>query len=210
MSRFLLRFWLIAVTAHFFALGTFSSGMAQEARVFASNYPLAYFAERISGQASLVHFPQIDGDPAFWEPGAADVIAMQQSEVILLNGAGYEKWLTAVSLPLSRTFDTSTGFSTNLITLPEAITHAHGGKEHSHGATAFTTWIDLTQAVAQAEAVHDALADAKLVPQATLDANLDSLRSDLKSLDGKLAEVAQSIGDSPLIGSQWTLWICSP
>ena len=53
---------------------------AEEAKVFASNYPLSYFAERISGNSDIVVFPEIDGDPAFWKPEPADIIAMQQSD----------------------------------------------------------------------------------------------------------------------------------
>ena len=37
--------------------------------VYTVNYPLAYFAERIGGEAVEVHFPAPpDEDPAYWEP----------------------------------------------------------------------------------------------------------------------------------------------
>jgi len=59
------------------------SARSKEVTVFASNYPLSYFAERISGKSEIVIFPEIDGDPAFWEPEPADIITMQQSDIIL-------------------------------------------------------------------------------------------------------------------------------
>ena len=42
--------------------------------VYAVNYPLAYFAERIGGDDVVVHFPVPAGDdPAFWSPDARTV-----------------------------------------------------------------------------------------------------------------------------------------
>ncbi len=75
---------------------------AEERTIWASNYPLSFFAEKISGKPEIVIFPEIEGDPAFWEPNTADILTMQQSDIILLNGATYEKWLTGVALPKRR------------------------------------------------------------------------------------------------------------
>ena len=45
--------------------------------VFAVNYPLAWFAERIGGEHVRVHFPAPpDVDPAFWTPDAETVAAI--------------------------------------------------------------------------------------------------------------------------------------
>jgi len=129
-------------------------------KVFASNYPLSYFAERISGNPEIVIFPAIDGDPAFWEPKIADIIKMQQSDIILLNGAAYEKWLKAVSLPRRKIINTSKAFREQLIVMEESVDHKHGPSgDHSHSGTAFTTWIDLNQAAFQAKAIKDAMAN---------------------------------------------------
>ena len=35
-----------------------------------------------------------DIDPAFWSPKAADVLALQKADLILLNGANYAKVVT--------------------------------------------------------------------------------------------------------------------
>ena len=115
-----------------------TSNVHDPAAVFASNYPLAYFAERILGSPDEVAFPEIEGDPAFWEPSAKDVVAMQQASVILVNGATYEKWLDTVTLSERKIVDTSAPFADRYLTVENAISHSHGpGAEHAHGGTAF-------------------------------------------------------------------------
>ncbi|UCC29413.1 MAG: zinc ABC transporter substrate-binding protein, partial [Phycisphaerales bacterium] len=126
--------------------------------VYASNYPLQYFAERISAPLVDVRLPVPAGeDPAFWKPASKDVLVLQQADLVVLNGASYESWLDSVSLSSSRLVVTSEGFKEQFIAQEGATTHSHGldGK-HEHSATAFTTWLDLTLAVEQARAIKDA------------------------------------------------------
>lgn len=171
--------------------------------VHAVNYPLAYFAGRIGGDRIDVEFIVPAGeDPAFWEPGDADVSAMQDADLILLNGATYAKWLGHVSLPESTRVDTSAGFSGRYIEVAQDGTHSHGKEgEHSHAGTAFTTWIDLSQARLQAEAVRDAL--ARLVPKAKseFEANAAGLLGEIDQLDAGLKAIGAAIGDRPLVAS---------
>ena len=85
-------------------------------RVLAVNYPLAYMAARIGGDAVEARYPgPIGADPAFWSPGPEDVALYQQADLVLLNGAGYARWINRVSLPLSRLVDTSRGFADRYI-----------------------------------------------------------------------------------------------
>jgi zinc transport system substrate-binding protein len=67
--------------------------------VYTVNYPLAYFAERIGGDAVEVTCPAPpDEDPAFWSPAAETIAAYQGADLILLNGAGYAKWVKRATL----------------------------------------------------------------------------------------------------------------
>ena len=111
--------------------GLSNPAAAGDGTVFASNYPLAYFAERIGGRAEIVRMPEAVGDPAFWKPTAEDVIGMQQAEVILMNGAGYERWAAMVTLPRSRVVDTSAGFRDRLMTVDGTLTHQHALPERT-------------------------------------------------------------------------------
>ena len=188
---------LAAFTFYFGALA-----YADEVKVFASNYPLSYFADRISGNSKIVNFPEIDGDPAFWEPKPADIITMQQSDIILLNGATYEKWQTAVSLPKRKIVDTSKTFRKRLIMMEESVDHAHGPSgDHSHSGTAFTTWIDINQAAFQAKAIKDAMAKKNVSSEGALNKNFESLIEDLRALDTQINNIAQGHSKVSLIAS---------
>jgi zinc transport system substrate-binding protein len=168
-------------------------------QVLVANYPLKYFAERIGGSAVEVVFPAPgDEDPAFWQPDDAAVAKFQSADVILMNGATYSKWAEKVTLPQSKLVDTSAGFKAQYIEIKADSTHSHGpGGEHSHSGTAFTTWIDLTQAIQQAETVKTAL--AKFAPEA--EANFAKLKADLEALDARLVAVGKRIANAPLVAS---------
>ena len=91
--------------------GAASSGDSK-LRVYVVNYPLQYFAQRIGGDLVEVEFPApADIDPAFWAPTAEAISAFQSADLILLNGAGYARWVDRVTLPTSKLVNTSDGFS---------------------------------------------------------------------------------------------------
>jgi zinc transport system substrate-binding protein len=171
-------------------------------RVAAVNYPLAYFSERIGGDLVKVHFPKIEGDPAFWKPSRAAVKKFQQADVILFNGASYAKWRGTTSLPDSKTVDTSAGFRHLLLKVKVGVAHQHGKEgEHSHAGTAFTTWLDLKQAGQQAKAIRDALVKRLPDSQPILDENFSALNKELSEVEAELSEVAEKFGQTPLVGS---------
>jgi zinc transport system substrate-binding protein len=170
--------------------------------VCAVNYPLAYFAERIGSDLIEVHFPEIDGDPAFWKPSAADIRKFQRADVILFNGASYAKWRGTASLPDSKTVDTSAGFRARLLQVKVDVAHRHGkAGGHSHAGTAFTTWLDLKQAGQQAAAIRDALVKQLPESQTVLEGNFAALQKELRALDTELKKVAGQLGETPLVGS---------
>ena len=153
-----LIFALIAVVG---ALAVAGQTRADDAPVvYASNYPLFYFAQEIAGGELDIRLPAIEGDPAFWAPDGDQVAALQAADLVLLNGAGYEGWLNFVSLREERLVDTTAGLADRLLPLEEATVHQHGPEgEHSHAGTAFTTWLDPGLAAAQARAIAAALVD---------------------------------------------------
>jgi zinc transport system substrate-binding protein len=166
------------------------------------NYPLAYFAERIGGDFLNVEFPAIDGDPAFWEPKTTDIVAIQQADLILLNGANYAKWVPKVSLAQAKLVDTSASLAEKLIPLTDEVTHTHGpGGAHAHGDTAFTTWLDPQLATAQAAAIRDAFAAKWPEHQADFERGHQALAADLETLDAATAAAFAKHGNAPLLGS---------
>lgn len=178
-------------------------GQRSKPLVQTTNYPVTYFAQRIAGDLVDLRFPAPLGeDPAFWQPTAEEVAAFQSADLVLINGATYEKWLDRVSLPGHLLIDSAAGFAAQFIRVQDAVTHSHGKEgAHSHSGTAFTTWLDFNQAKQQAEAVRAAL--VKLVPAAAeaMNRNAATLATDLDQLDADLQAAAKTIGDQPLVAS---------
>ncbi len=172
--------------------------------VYVVNYPLQYFAERIGGDRVEVRFPAPrDVDPAEWSPDDETILRYQQADLILLNGADYARWVRHSSLPAERTVDTSRHFHDRLLEVPDAVAHSHGpdGHTHSHAGTAFTTWLDPLLAIEHAREVKGAL--DRLVPGHTeeFEERFQSLASDLRALDDRLADAVAAHPDQPLLAS---------
>jgi zinc transport system substrate-binding protein len=167
---------------------------AHQTLVFASNYPLYYFAKQMGGDFINLEFPATESvDPAHWLPEPLAISRMQQADLILLNGASYEKWLGKVSLPSSRLVNTTEGLENSLIPLEETVTHSHGpGGEHEHTGTAMTTWLDLPLAVEQARSVMEALVTKIPEQKSEIEAAFTRLEEELIKLDQDLLSIASS------------------
>ena len=169
--------WILTIILFIIVFSIQYSAAAEPLNVYVVNYPLKYFAERIGGEHVKVEFPvPADVDPAYWNPDLADISAFQKADLILLNGAGYAKWVAKVSLPRSKIVDTSRQFKDRYITTKEVMTHSHGAEgEHAHEALAFTTWLDFELAARQAEAIAAAMGRKRPELQKTFQNNYKAL-----------------------------------
>jgi len=179
------------------------TGEAEQLTVYTTNYPLTYFTERIAGEHAEVVFPCPTGvDPAFWVPDKKTIAAYQKADLIVLNGATYEKWIDKVTLPQFRLVHTSRGFKDDYVETSDAITHSHGlDGEHAHSGTAFTTWLDFSQAALQAKAIVEALARKAPDQQEIFEKNYEALKEDLLALDEDIKKIVSADPDKPLIAS---------
>ena len=166
--------------------------------LYTVNYPLQYFAQRIGGDLVEAVFPAPEGDdPAYWKPTPEQIVAYQNADLILLNGADYAKWLTLASLPLSKLVDTSASSKDRLIELEAGPVHSHGPEgEHSHKGLAFTTWLDPTLAIEQARTILEALSQARPEHRELFESRFTSLEADLQALDAELADVTSALEGS--------------
>jgi len=196
-------FQSIALTIALLVLTASAASAQSPLSVYTVNYPLAYFAQRIGGTSVKVSFPAPrDVDPAFWNPDAATVQAFQKADLILLNGAGYARWVARVSLPRRKLVDTSRAFRNSYLRVTEALTHSHGPSgQHAHTGVAFVTWLDFTQAIEQARAVKVALTRVRPGEKARFAANFTKLEKELKALDAELEAAFAPLADQPLLAS---------
>lgn len=178
-------------------------GSAGQLNVITVNYPLAYFAERIIGGNGVVSFPApADVDPAYWSPEPEVISRYQQADLVLLNGAGYAAWVANATLPRSHLVDTTAAVAGKLIPIENTVTHTHGPTgDHSHGDSAFTTWMDSDIAVAQAYAILEAMILARPTLETEFRQGFASLEADLRTLDSELVKAIADVGEQPLLFS---------
>ena len=165
--------------------------------VYTTFYPTTYFTQRIAGDAVKITcaYPS-DADPAFWTPDDETVTAFQGADLVVVNGASFEKGLSNVTLPESRLVDTAKPLAGELITLKDAVKHSHGPQgAHSHEGIDGHTWLDPINDKIQAEVIKKALIErlpnqAEKFEQgyAALAADLDAMDAGLKTLAGKLRD----------------------
>lgn len=211
MSRATPVWWVLAVAVA--ACGSERSGeapsrvsespSARPVSAFVVNYPLQYFTERIAGELAEITFPAPrEVDPAYWSPDAETVARYQEADLILLNGADYAKWVSLVSLPRASMVDTSSSFRDRYVPLDEGPVHTHGPEgEHSHTGYAFTTWLDLSLAIEHARAIAEALTAARPQQANVFSQGLAALEGDLSELDGRLANIAETLAGETVIFS---------
>jgi zinc transport system substrate-binding protein len=186
-----------------FLLSTATAGKSEKLTIYVVNYPLKYLAERIAGKHARVVFPApTDVDPAYWMPDEKTISDYQQADLILLNGANYAKWVNKVSLPRFRMVNTSATFKDRYIEADEILTHSHGAAgEHGHEALVFTTWIDLSLAADQAEAIAKALGRKRPALRDTFQKNYQKLERELLKLDRDIKKVVLKEQSKPLVVS---------
>ena len=182
------------------SLGAAHALAAKPIEVQASNYPLFYFANRIATGSFNVEFRIPEGiDPAFWKPTDDDLKAFQKADVILLNGATFEKWIKTVTLPRASITDTSKNFSDKYLKSGEEV-HRHGnGVAHSHGGTAMVTWLDMSMATEQAETIAKRFVEEVPADEGGIRANLENLKEDLSDLDNRFKAVGKAWNNREVI-----------
>jgi len=201
MNLSLRKILVINIVIFLFAIN--SSRAADKLTVYVVNYPLQYFAQRIGGEHVNVVFPApADNDPAYWMPDTKTISDYQKADLILLNGAGYAKWINKATLPRFRMIDTSAGFKDRYIETTEVLTHSHGSEgEHAHESLAFTTWIDFSLAARQAQSIVEALSRKRPEMRDAFQKKFQELEQDLLKLDRNLKSLVSKDPSRPLVVS---------
>ena len=171
--------------------------------VYTTFYPTTYFTQRVGGEHVQVICPvPEDADPIFWMPDADTIQAYQKADLIVINGAQFEKWVAKVSLPPSRIVDTARPLEGELIAYKGAVEHAHGPSgKHAHEGVDGHTWLDPVNARIQADEIRRAL--TRLAPDRAelFAANYHRLAADLDGLHAKLTELSKAYKGQPILCS---------
>lgn len=145
------------------------------------SFPVHFLVEEIGGTMvdSECVLP-IGQDPLSWNPQSDVITRLQEADLIVANGAGFEAWTKTASLPVSKMLYTADGL--NLIEQKQK-THSHGkGGEHSHSEIDPHSWGDPAIYLQQAEKVHEALQRISPENKDAFQKNMDTLQEKLEAL----------------------------
>jgi zinc transport system substrate-binding protein len=175
--------------------------------VVVTSQPLFEVADLLAGKHIEVHKITPDHIASRnWKPQKDDVKRLQNADLILISGAGYEPWKDRVSLPGTRLKDTAVGYYSRFIRIPDAITHQHGPEgQHAHPGTVWATWLDPELAESQSTKVADLFVELQPTASQEITAALSKIKTQLANTQALAAEISAKtsaqkitiVGDSP-------------
>ena len=165
--------------------------------------PTADFARRIAGDLVDVRCPvPEDEDPIFWQPSRDVLEQYRAADLVIVNGAEYEKWVATASLPASRVVDTAAGFRDAWLVHAGSVTHSHGGAgAHTHEGIDGHTWLDPLLARRQAEAIASAFTRTRPEHAAAFTAGMRTLAAQLDALDARWTSLAARLRGCRVLAS---------
>lgn len=165
---------------------------AEPLDVRALSFPAAWLVEQVGGESVAVTNVLPAGEDApHWSPPPELIADLQDADLIVKNGASFEKWTETSTLPSSKLVDTSQGL--DLIEI-EGVVHSHGAHgEHSHVGEDPHTWSDPLLFAEQAEAVKDALVAADPDRADAYERRYAEVRGELEALASALEAVGPTL-----------------
>jgi zinc/manganese transport system substrate-binding protein len=129
-------------------------------------------------------------DAHTYDPSPADLAMLEQADVIVENGLGFEPWLD--------NFLDSTNFQGERIVASDGITPRHGDEtehdeeahdeDHDHGGDDPHVWHSVPNAIMMVENIRDGLKGADPDRSGAFDANAGAKIADLEELDAWVRE----------------------
>lgn len=188
-----------ATYASLLTLGGFaSSASATELKVVASFSIIADFVKNVGGdRVEITTLVGPDGDAHVYEPRPADVAAVEQANLVLVNGLEFEGFL-------SRLVEAS-GTKASVVEVTKGIEplkggeEEHEGKEHAeaghddHGAFDPHAWQSIHNAQIYVKNIADALCEADKAGCATYTANAASYGAKLAALETEVKTAIEAI-----------------
>lgn len=148
-------------------------------RVATSFYPVYEFTQAVGGdRVEVTNLVPAGVEPHDWEPTSKDMKLLNQSRVIVYNGAGMEHWIekTLKSLDKGQQILVETTRGLDLM----KGEGEEGAEWDPH------VWLDPALAAKQVELIRDALSQADPAGKETYAANAAAYTAKLQQLDGEI------------------------
>lgn len=154
-------------------------------QAIASFYPLYDFAKEVGKDKVDVQLLVPSGvEPHDWEPTIHDVQLIQKSNLIIINGIGFENWVDSLEeLNYSGNIvDTSEG----ILILDSGIIDEHEADEHRHQSGDPHIWLNPVLAKIQVQNIADAFTQQDPENQEFYQTNAKNYIKKLDNLDNKI------------------------
>ena len=104
---------------------------AKTLQITTTSFPVDYLTRRLIGDgASVSCINPVGEDPPDYNPPAEAIANLSKADLIIKNGANFEKWMQTASIPPGKVLDSSKGIKLKTLS---GETHSHGKKgSHSH------------------------------------------------------------------------------
>jgi zinc transport system substrate-binding protein len=163
-------------------------------RVVASFYPIYFFAERIGGERAVASSVTPSGvEPHDYEPTPQDMVNVQKSDIVFLNGGGLEAWSDNVAQNIDKK-------KTSVVTIGESLfsrTITEDGKD----MTDPHIWLSPEVAKKMVSIMEDAYVQKDPDQALHYKTNADLLQRDLSLLDEQYRQGLASCRTKDIITS---------
>jgi zinc transport system substrate-binding protein len=152
-------------------------------KVVATFYPLAFFVQQIGGEEVTVKQLIPDNTEVHtWQPSFADILAIDEAEVIIYNGASLDHWFEDDILPAIDSSNKIVVETTKGVKLTETETEHSDEHEELYDPH---TWISPFLAKQQAQKIYEALIQKDPDHEGYYSERWQNLKTQFEELDNK-------------------------
>lgn len=161
--------------------------------IYTTLYPLLDFAQKIAGDHAAVENivpPGVESHD--FEPTAKDMMKLNEADLLLYNGAGFEGWVekSVKALNNEDLIVVETSKNIELLSPVEEQEGDHGHDEDHHGEFDPHIWLDPNRAKLQAAMIKDALVELDPEHKSDYENNFNSLSQKFDELNTLLKDLA--------------------
>lgn len=167
-------------------------------QVISSFYPLHEFSQNVGkDKVDATLLVPIGVEPHDWEPTIKDVQRMQQSDLIIINGIGFETWVDSLEENNFQgiVVDTSNDISMKSLTNEHEEVHEENQDEHNHSSGDPHIWLNPVYAKTQVQNIANAFSNSDPENQQFYQSNAASYIEKLNSLDLKIKNELSQCND---------------
>jgi zinc transport system substrate-binding protein len=178
---------------------------SQKVKVVTSFYPVYYFAQQVGGdKADVLNITPAGAEPHDYEPTPQDLANIQNSDLLILNGDGFEPWAEAVqnSVDKNRTkvIAAGAGLASLEATHEEHEEHEDEGSEEDHVLDPHV-WLSPALASRMVDSIAAGFIASDTENSAYYRARADALKQKLEVLDAEFQAGLSSCSKDDIITS---------